>query len=1028
MKLIDLLDQYKQLPILDRMLYTEDNAVSSFLKIQKKVIDGKVFYEVFPSKNFDHCTGSIASSIRLDEHHRLVDSSCGCLEFYRKKGCVHTTLLYALALKSLDKKKFESVIENYRYSKLAKEHCVLLNQLADELRTNSAYFKKIHLTPEINKLENSYYLSLHIGYDKEYIVKSISELISNMENNKYYSYGQKLAFVHSYEVLDNESKEFYSFLLNIVHEDSLKNIKIKRSHFLKILEIYHRSGIYFADGNQKNSFHSIVDVKSVPIILDGNHLFIQTPEESKMLTCGVNYAYFIGNGTIYAYCFQKRNEAIIFDTLFKCDETGLCIEANQTDFISNLLPVIKNEVKIQEDFYKKYSLPTVEIHSYFTCQNGVILNHFKILVEEKYKETPYVAQILDGYLKCLEAYQFVQQNKDVYSLSSLEYQYAFLTSDISAIKNYGEVFFDEAIKRITLKNSNHVDISISYHVGLLNFDIHGGNLTIEEIQAMLQAYHHKRKFVRLKNDTILQIKEEDAKNLDNFLEDFNIDVKNLGKTIKKPLNYILKLVNTDEKDMICDDKIVEMIHQIQNYKNIKDEPKNSFLQVLRPYQLEGFKWLRMLSKFGFGGILADDMGLGKTLEIISFLGSDEKQAPTLIVCPMSLIYNWENECEKWHLSIPVRLIIGQALEREEMIKGIDYQKKAIYITSYDSLRRDIEFYVGTFRFVVADEAQYIKNQNALKSEAIKQIKSEMNFALTGTPIENGLADLWNIFDYLMPGYLTSYARFKSRYESLIMHDDLETLELLKKRVQPFILRRTKKDVLKELPDKIEEIYYCKMEDEQAKIYDSYVSKIKSELKNNTNQLLALITRLRQICITPQLIYEEEVPSAKLALALELVTRAISSNHRVLIFSQFASVFPILAPMLDGAGISYFIMDGTTKAARRMEMVDHFNQQSDIKVFMISLKAGGTGLNLTGADMVIHLDPWWNVSVENQATDRAYRIGQTKNVHVMKLVCKNTIEEKVLELQKLKRSLADSIILSENENIKLTKAEILELLD
>lgn len=1027
MKLIELLNQYKQLPILDRMLSTEDNAVSSFINIVPIQRDGKKYYEIIPTKNFDNCTGSIATAILLDENYQLVQAECGCLEFYRKKCCVHTTLLYAFALRSLSKDTYLEIVESYRFSKIASEHCILLNHLADELRTNASYFKKIHLTPEINPIEGGFYLSLHIGYDKEYIIKSISEFINNMENNKYFSYGQKLSFVHSYEVLDDESKEFYSFLLNISHEDSLKNIKIRRSQFLKILEIYHQSGIYYSKA-QKTNFYDICDVEHVDVILDGDYLYIKSPDHSTKLTCGVNFAYFIGDDKIYAYRFQKRNEAIIFSTLFKCNEKGLYIESNETDFISNLLPAIQNEVVIENSFYDKYNLPQVSIHSYFTYQSGNILNHFEVEVESKYRDTPYVAQILDGYLKCLEAYQFTKQNKDTYSLNSLEYQYAFLTSDLSTLKNYGPIYFDEAIKRIHLKKSNKIHISISYNVGLLDFKVDGNQLSIEEIQAMVLAYHHKKKFVRLKNDTILQIKEEDVKKIDSFLEDFNIDVKKLGQPIQKPLNYILKLVGAKEDNFIYDDKIIEIIREIENYKSLPDEPNEVFRPILRPYQLDGFKWLRMLSKFGFGGILADDMGLGKTLEIITFLENDEKQAPTLIVCPMSLIYNWENECQKWHFNIPVHLVIGQAGEREEMISKIDYHQKAIYITSYDSLRRDIAFYSGIFRFVVADEAQYIKNQNALKSEAIKQIQSEMNFALTGTPIENGLADLWNIFDYLMPGYLANYNHFKMRYESLIMHDDEEALDLLKKRVQPFILRRTKKDVLKELPDKIEEVYYCKMEDEQEKIYRNYVEQVKAELNTNSSQILASITRLRQICITPQLVYEEAIPSSKLNLALELINRAIHSNHRILVFSQFSSVFPILGSMLEAEEIPYFVLDGYTKAPKRVEMVNEFNQNETIKVFMISLKAGGTGLNLVGADMVIHLDPWWNVSAEHQATDRAYRIGQTKNVHVLKLVCKNSIEEKVLKLQKLKNNLAESVVLSEKEYTKLSKTDILQLLD
>lgn len=1027
MALIDLLNKYKHLPIVDRMLSTMNQAAATFITVSRKNIHNELCYWVEPTSNFNNCTGSISSAILLNEKYDLIQSECGCLEYYRKKECVHTTLLYALALLVLNPKVYYEQIEAYKRAKVAAEHERLLNQLADDLRTNSSYFKKIHLSAEIESIENVYYLSLRVGYDKEYIVKSISEFINNMETNRYFSYGQKLAFVHSYEVLDDESKEFYSFLLNIVHDDSLKSIKIKRSQFLKILEIYHRSGIYFSVNNKKSNFYSIEALDKLDIILDDQYLYINQPEHTKKLTCGVNCAYFIGTDKIYAYQFKKRNEAIIFSALFKSNEKGLWIDANETDFISNLLPVLQKEVVIEPKFYQKYSLPNVVIESYFIYQNGIIIDQFKVTVEEAYKDTPYVAQIIDGYVKCLEAFLFVKSDKNNYSLASLDAQYAFLTSDVSAIKNYGPVFFDESIKKITLKKSNKMNISISYHVGLLDFKIDGGKLTIEEIEAMLQAYRHKKKFVKLKNDVILEIEEEHLKQLDDFLEDFNISVNELHKKIEKPLNYILKLVGVQDDTINCDEQIIEMIEKIQNYKQSTEMPNEKFLEVLRPYQLDAYKWLKMLASFGFGGILADDMGLGKTLEIISFIASDTIEKPVLIVCPMSLVYNWENECNKWNLTIPVHLIIGNANEREAKIKQIDYNHKSIYITSYDSLRRDIEIYSGVFRFVVADEAQYIKNQFALKSTAIKQIKSDMNFALTGTPIENGLADLWSIFDYLMPGYLASYNHFKSRYETLIMNEDDEALEILKKRVQPFILRRTKKDVLHELPDKIEEIYYCRLDEEQEKLYQTYVENIKQDLKENGNQVLSLITRLRQICITPQLIFEDEFSSSKLALALELINRAVSSNHRILVFSQFASVFPILEPMLKQAGISYFVLDGTTKAAKRMEMVEAFNQNNSVQVFMISLKAGGTGLNLVGADMVIHLDPWWNVSAENQATDRAYRIGQTKNVHVLKLVCKNTIEEKVLLLQKAKSELADSIIHKDGQ-IKLSKSDILQILD
>ena len=828
-------------------------------------------------------------------------------------------------------------------------------------------------------------------------------------------------------MLDDESKEFYGFLLSISHENALKTIQIKKSQFLKILEIYHNSGIYYSSETKKTKFYNLTEIEKVNLILDDECLHIEMPKATEQLVCGVNNAYFIGEEQIFIYHFKKRNEAMIFNALFKCKTNALWIEANETDFISNLLPMLKKDITIEDSFYQKYHLPEVSITSYFHYEEGVIINAPKIEVEKKYRNTPYVGQILDGYTKLLDSFGFVKGTKDTFELNAVEDQYAFLTADLSGLKNYGEIFFDSSMKKIKLKKSNRVHVYISFNVGLLDFKFDGQELTIDEIEAMLEAYHNKKRYVKLKNDVILEVKEEDAKNLDNFLEDFNLTNEKLSSSISKPMNYLLKLVDEDSENIHCDEKLYQMIKKVQEYKNSNVLPDEEFLKILRPYQVEAFKWLSMLAEFGFGGILADDMGLGKTLEIISFIAKDNKKKPTLIVCPMSLIYNWENECRKWNLDVPVQLIIGGATEREEIISSIDYKKKSIYITSYDSLRRDIDHYKNKFRIIVADEAQYIKNQNALKSAAIKQIDAELRFALTGTPIENGLADLWSIFDYLMPGYLSNYHHFKARYEALIMEDDEETLLQLKKRVQPFILRRTKQDVLTELPEKIEEVYYCKMEGKQEELYQTYVEKIKNDLQEEGNHILALITRLRQICISPQLFFEEEVSSAKLNLALELITRAISSNHRILLFSQFASIFPILAGMLDAEGISYFELDGSTTAHKRIELVEEFNMNPSVKVFMISLKAGGTGLNLTGADMVIHLDPWWNVSAENQATDRAYRIGQTKNVHVIKLVTIHSIEEKVMLLQHLKSGLADQILLSQGQKISLSKEDVLELI-
>lgn len=993
------------------------------------VVEQPAGYNVEPTFLFYHMSGASKTSILLDKKLNLLHKECGCLEFYKKTECMHTVALYAASLMLLDKKLFEFEYAEYQAKVLAKQHTDVLTRLSSELKSLNAYAGKIRLIPSIETYGHNYLLSLKVGLDKDYVVKSIHDFIHYMENGMEYSYGQKLSFRHSYECLDEAGKEFYSFLTNISNENSEKSVEIRKSHLLKLLEIYQGQSVYFkGDNDSKPILRKIIKTSDVEVILNAERLFILRPGNSRVLVSGVNNAYFIDETSIYTYSYKSRAEWKIFDCLFKVDGS-LLIAVNSSDFIANLLPLIQGNILIQDDFYERYPIPEIKIDSFISFANGNIYLSYKLKCEDIHRDSPYLRQVLDNYYAVAEAYSFAKNREGNYNICNLENQFKLLTGDLSALKSFGQVYFDESMKGIRAKKTSRTNVSVAYNVGLLDFRFENDNLSTEEIQAMLNAYHQKKRFVRLKDNTILEIDEAEAKEIDDFLEDFNIPLKELNRSVSKPLNYLLKIVEAEDKNLSVDDNLLKMISRIQGFKHSDFEPPHSFKKYLREYQMEGFKWLKTLASYGFGGILADDMGLGKTLEILCFIASDDKPKPSLIVCPMSLVYNWENECAKWGVNCPVHLIIGNAEERMERIEGISSHRKEIYITSYDSLRRDVSLYQTGFRFVIADEAQFIKNQFAQKSEAIKSLTSEINFALTGTPIENGLADLWSVFDYLMPGYLSNYSHFKARYETLILNDDEEALNRLQKRVSPFILRRTKKDVLQDLPDKIEDYYFCRMEKKQKEIYDAYVGKLKEDIRQGGNNILALLTRLRQICITPELIYQEAFENTKINMAVDLIRSSIDANHRILVFSQFSQSFPILARELEKMNIRHFILDGQTKAKTRVEMVSEFNINPEIKVFIISLKAGGTGLNLVGADMVIHLDPWWNSSAETQATDRAYRIGQTKNVYVIKLLCKDTIEEKVVKLQKMKRELAESVVHSDEQApVRLSKQDILELLD
>lgn len=453
----------------------------------------------------------------------------------------------------------------------------------------------------------------------------------------------------------------------------------------------------------------------------------------------------------------------------------------------------------------------------------------------------------------------------------------------------------------------------------------------------------------------------------------------------------------------------------------------------------------MLDQYKLGGILADDMGLGKTLQmlavVLKYIEDNKNPKPNIVVCPSSLTLNWDNEIKKFAPTLKTLVIHGNASEREEQIKTIN--KYNIVITSYDLLKRDIDIYKQMnyeFKYIIADEAQYIKNNNTQNARAIKKINAETRYALTGTPIENSLSELWSIFDFIMPGYLFSYKKFKELYEIPITKDNDENcMKKLKMLIEPFILRRIKKEVLTELPDKTITVLNNEMQDEQLKIYASYIARAKKEVENEISEngfeksqikILALLMRLRQICCHPSLFLDNYTgESSKLNQCIEVIKDAVHAGHKILLFSGYTSMFDIIEKELKKENMKYFKLTGQTKVGERIKLVEEFNENDDVKIFLISLKAGGTGLNLIGADMVIHYDPWWNLSAENQATDRTYRIGQKRNVQVYKLITKNSIEEKIYKLQQKKAKLADDLLSTDQTFVsQLSKEDIMSLFE
>ena len=643
---------------------------------------------------------------------------------------------------------------------------------------------------------------------------------------------------------------------------------------------------------------------------------------------------------------------------------------------------------------------------------------------------------------------FPRYNPDRKGFESLgefpeEELYGILTEGIPLLNRYGEVKGTEAFRMNSVRPVPQVRVGVSIESGIMDISILSKDITPEELLKVLSSYRRKKKYYRLKGGDFIDISgDAQLASLDDMMTALDLSSEDVMRgNVKLPAFralYLDKMLEAHD-DLVADrNKTYRKL--VKNFHTIRDadyEPAAGMEEVLRPYQMYGYKWMRTIAAVGFGGILADEMGLGKTLQTIALIAAlfeEGEQKPCLIVCPASLVFNWQEEFYRFAPKLSVCPVVGTVADRkqifEEMEKASGVQ---VYITSYDLLRKDIVQYEAmTFSVMVLDEAQYIKNQKAAMTKAVKVVKAEHRFALTGTPIENRLAELWSIFDFLMPGFLYKYDEFSEKFEVPVTKEkNQEKADRLKQMVGPFILRRLKTDVLKDLPPKLEEVRYARFEDEQRKVYDGQVVRMKqmiSGAENDRIRMFAELTRIRQICCDPSLFLEYyHGGSAKRQACIELVKSAIEGGHKILLFSQFTSMLALLEEDLNKEGIVFYKLTGSTPKGKRVRMVRDFNE-NEVPVFLISLKAGGTGLNLTGADVVIHYDPWWNVAAQNQATDRAHRIGQKNQVTVYRLIVKDTIEEKILALQEAKKDLADAILSGESESIyTLSGEELLELL-
>ena len=985
----------------------------------------------------------------------------------------------------------ENNLENYSVLKqVLKEFYNINNEKGKNSDASKMLEGRIHIEPKViyNRYINSLKLEIKIGDKQMYKIKSLPEFYDRFMNKEKFKYGSKLEFVHEKEQFASEDRKLLDFVLKYSEIIKYANeASTGYNYYTKRLGedsiILSNSGLdelFEALVNKTVAFEDMLDKLNVLFedkepkiefnfkkINDNEYKIVPNIDIYSYKTYeGRKYTYLLLEGVLYRCSERFKNTVLKLIDILKLNFTNEIIipKDKLTDFFSIVEPNIKKKLVIAENDYEKIKkfIPAelyAKLYLDYDAKNYVVAS-----VEFVYEDVVINPLKEDGknnvsrnWLKesklidMLVKSGFMLDNKNhILVLADEDKIYKFLSEDIQEYMENFEILATDTFKAKEIKQSVPISIGVRIDNNLLDINFSNLYFDVEELQEIMQQYKLKKKYHRLKDGSFINLENNESLNFINSItEDIDIDYSKIKNgSIKLPMYRLLYL------DKILENNPAVKANKDANYKNLVESinekevdefKKPQILKAdLREYQKTGANWLITLDNYGLGGILADDMGLGKTVQILSVVSKyleNGGKKPIMVVCPSSLCLNWQNEIEKFTVGINSLVIHGTFAERKNQIESINNYN--VIITSYELLKRDIEIYEEKdyeFKYIIADEAQYIKNNNTQNAKAIKEIKAETRFALTGTPIENSLSELWSIFDFIMPGYLFSYRKFKELYETPIVRENDElAMKKLRKLIEPFVLRRIKGEVLTELPDKVITVLNSEMTEEQDQIYLAYLAKAKqnaiNEIKENGVEksgikILALLTRLRQICCHPSLFLDNyEGGSGKLSQCIEIIKDAIASNHKILLFSGYTTMFDILEEELKKENIEYMKLTGQTKVSERMNLVDEFNNNPDKKIFLISLKTGGTGLNLTGADMVIHYDPWWNISSENQATDRTYRIGQKKNVQVYKLITKNSIEEKIYDLQKRKEKLIDNVLSGKQTFIsKLSKEEILSLFE
>ncbi len=1021
--------------------------------------------------------------VQFTRNGHLKDYSCTCAENSRLDACCKHITAVLLLINSKDDQGFFNSASRKRASR---EIFEFFQNKSGSMKTNI----NVEYSLELLKTRLSYLrrgpaaaLTLKLGNDRLYIVRNVSELLNSIKSGRELVYGKGFSFDPAIYAFGENDKPIMSYLYEMWQNENLVDYL---SGDLKKQSIFKDKEIFLSDAALKRLLELLRPVR-FRLTVDGNTIesaciadqdlpidFILTRKENAV-ELNINTEYPIGQVTsdceYFLYqdkiCRVSPYQRDYFKPFMQYIQTEKSSILSFTDhdkerFFAEILPFIEKtgQVYIDDELQAMVERLEFEPEIYLDRFEDTItadvrfkygdraINPFsadrdkpvsdKILIRDMEGE----GNILDilGETDCK-----VSGNR-IY-LDDEEKIFDFVNYVIPKLQETARVFYSESFKAMSFKKQPSFSgfLKLNGINGFLEFSFNIEGVERDELAAIFDSIRQKKKYFRLKDGAFLSLDSEGLLNMAEIVEQLELTSSDIGGDFVQLPKYRALYIDNILKEngmkfFQRNAALKDLLRDIQEPSETEYKIPGNINGTLRDYQKLGFKWMKTLAGYGLGGILADDMGLGKTLQVITLL-QYEKQAsgnrPSIVVVPTSLIYNWCAEVHKFAPDMTVTAIVGSKAERQELIGSASGSD--LLVTSYAMIRRDVDDYKElNFRYCILDEAQHIKNPLSLAAKAVKQLTSEHRLALTGTPMENNLTELWSVFDFILPGYLRSHSKFSERYEVPISKGDSSSLLSLGKQLRPFILRRLKQDVLKELPEKIEHVIEAELTPEQKKLYVAYLEQARGELFTEIQEkgfershikILSVLTRLRQLCCHPSLFVEDyEGDSGKLLLLKEVVEDSLTAGHRILLFSQFTSMLSIIRTWLEESGINYLYLDGSTPADERLKLVRRFNG-GDGNIFLLSLKSGGTGLNLTGADTVIHYDPWWNPAVEDQATDRAYRIGQTKTVHVMKLVTHGTIEEKILGLKDRKKQLVDAVIQSgETLLAKMTPQELTELFE